>query len=167
MTIRLEKRWIMTAVLGLFLLGDCAITLLGQPHAYWMDHSVTNEASPVWNYFLRVSPLSYICGFIVYWIAASIVASILPRILSLLYVTTIIYMHSSAIDRWLIWHFRFGWWTELWFAPVVASAILATYCCERPQTERTPAGRTPAGLPLEERTETERGCSHEDTKKRG
>jgi hypothetical protein len=137
MKTRLRERWFMIAALGLFLLGDCAVTLLGQPHSYWVNHAMTKEASPVWNYLLKISPWHCLCGFVLYWVAASLIAALLPRFLSLLYGTTLIYMHSLAIYCWLTWNFHCGWWTELWFAPLAASVILATYCFQQPR-KKTP-----------------------------
>ncbi len=121
----------MVAVLALILFSDCAVTLIGQPKLYWADHSRVYEGSPLWSFCLEKSPLVFLCGWLIYWIVASIIAVLLPSNLSLIYVTSIIIIHAVAIYSWLRYRFGLGWQTELWYAPIVAVMIWAMYKLEQ------------------------------------
>ena len=114
----LKQKWFIIVVLALFLFSDCAVTLIGQPHSYWTNYSMVREGSPLWSFCLKTSPYVYICGWFIYWIMASIIALLLPRNVSLIYVTTIIVIHTCAMYGWFRYHFGGGWQTELWYAPV-------------------------------------------------
>ena len=69
---------LLTIPLMLAMLLDGIFTLIGQPDAYWQNHTLFNEGSPL-GQILMLNPLYFIFFFIVYLVLVAILTTNLKR----------------------------------------------------------------------------------------
>jgi hypothetical protein len=113
---RVEKRlrWVMVGAM----LFSAVLTLLGQPESYWRDPrtamrgdglSIYNPTNHTFDFFLGHGWLAYVATFLIYFAAAFVLVSALPRMAALVAIFSFIFGHHSEACNWLAtrWHLGF------------------------------------------------------------
>ncbi len=122
---RFADRWPFILAPTLFVILDAGLTLLGQPHVYWIDHTVTNEMAPMFNTALKASPWAFVAVIFLWTCGIAVLVFALPRILALVVSVTFITGHAEAALGWLFYRFDFSYWTHYWYHPITAVIIVA------------------------------------------
>lgn len=118
------RRLLLAMPAGLLTVADMAITLWGQPAAYWSDYARFNEANPASGWLLSHGPWVYLCGKIVYLAVLAGAVVLLPRIFALLGAASFTLGHAFGIMTWLLYEFQASFaWLYLFF-PAVTAVIL-------------------------------------------
>lgn len=99
---------------------DGSVTLIGQPAAYWNDHSRVLEGTPGFRMLLTHGPAAYIAGLAVWTLAFVAMILMLPSTLALAVCLMFTLGHTIGAFSWIN---RFPHAREL---PVVMNAIAAT-----------------------------------------
>jgi hypothetical protein len=97
-------RWIMVGVIVM----DAAITLWGQPRAYWSDPSTTNEQNTFVRFFARLGYQPFILYWVVYTAAAFFIVSRVPRRFALIAIFTFILPHYFGATSWWVYTWGYG-----------------------------------------------------------
>lgn len=91
--------WI-TAPLMLAMLLDGIFTLVGQPDAYWQNHTLFNEGSPL-GQILMLNPLYFVSFFIVYLILIPLLIVNLRRPLNIMVWLGFFLGHVWGASTWV------------------------------------------------------------------
>src|SRR3972149_6354890 len=82
---------------------DTVFTLLGQPFAYWSDHTLVYEWSPLARFLLKQAPLYYIAGTIVLWMFLVLCMRNLPLLFGMMLSVFLLVAHVTASSSWVVW----------------------------------------------------------------
>lgn len=118
---------------------DTILTILGQDPAYWTNHRIINEASPVY-FFLLISPFVYIIGSLIWYIFWYWALKHLKEPFNLAVTLLFLIGHSWGSSSWIhkflldkrIYNLfsqnsiMFGWSLIILYFVVISS--IATYC---------------------------------------
>ena len=121
------RRWWRYALPAFFVALDAAVTLAGQPDAYWTGgYEQVNEISPHFAFLLRVHPLALVAGNVLWIGAFSLAIALLPRVPSLAVSLGFAVAHAANAFNWLLYHFEvMGYWLNaLYFG--VLGVLLAS-----------------------------------------
>jgi len=102
MRLQLKKDdWLFLAVVPAILI-DAALTLAGQPVAYWLyDPAAIHEAGPLAGIALALGPLAF-AAFVAFWLALVFAAIRLsPYPLNIFFSLFLLLAHTGAADRWM------------------------------------------------------------------
>jgi len=111
-------RWVMTAAI----LFDFIVTLLGQPHSYWLHPETVNEADPFFGFFLLRGWIAGVAFYLVYLCATFLLVSVAPRTTALLCSFALLFGHFSGASSWLFFRWRLGMQ-----APILYGVLLSTF----------------------------------------
>ena len=136
----LKQRWFAVLSPAILVAWDAGLTLLGQPKAYWADHSVTNEFAPMFNSALQTSPWAFVAVTILWTCGIALLVLILPRYFALLVSVSFTTGHAAAASGWMLYHFNFGYWSLYWYHPLVSALIVAS--CTYTLQHETPSAWT-------------------------
>jgi hypothetical protein len=101
------------------MLFSALLTLAGQPQSFWQNPqtalrgdglSINNPTNHTFDFFLGHGWLPYLAACLVYFAAAFLLVSILPRILALIAAFSFIFGHFFGACNWLAtgWHLGFS-----------------------------------------------------------
>ena len=97
-------RWVMIAAL----VGDLAITLLGQPAIYWLQPAAVRESNhlvaPVLSRGILTTALLMLVGVV----GLLYTVSCLPRKFALMLILAVTFTGYFGISSWLVYDFRLG-----------------------------------------------------------
>jgi hypothetical protein len=89
----------------LLCLLDTALTLAGQPAAYWAgDHPAACEANPVAAWLLRAHPGAFLSGVAGLLVLYVVLIERLPPSLARVAVFVIVFLHALGASSWLLPH---------------------------------------------------------------
>ena len=101
---------------------DFAVTILGQPHSYWLDPQTAHEGNPVFRWFMIHGATCYF-AFIAAYIAGVVgLVSRLPRQTAIVVGLVFLLTHYFAASSWLAFHFHFDL-----AGPVVYALVLSVW----------------------------------------
>jgi hypothetical protein len=101
---------------------DVALTLHGQPAAYWQgDYSQANEGNPLPRLFLEAHPLAFVAGVVGWVVFCVTFLLVAPRRLAILAWQALLLGHTVGASSWLL----LGWpGSGSWLALGVVVAVL-------------------------------------------
>lgn len=95
-----------------FLLSVCdgAVTLWGQSAEYWRgNYAAVNEISPTFHQLLRLHPVAFGIGVMV-WAAVFVgILLLLPDTLALIVSIAVTFGHTAGTATWLMYRFQYGY----------------------------------------------------------
>jgi hypothetical protein len=108
-------RWVMVGAM----LFSAALTILGQPQSFWRNPetamrgdglSIYNPTNHTFEFFLSHGWMAYVTACLVYFAAAFLLVSVLPRTAALIAVFSFIFGHLFGASNWLAirWHLAFN-----------------------------------------------------------
>lgn len=114
--------WALPAVL--VALFDFGITLAGQPEIYWRDHSKFVESNPLFAYLLSIHPGWFLTGAFAWILGVISISLFLPRLLSLIWSSSLVLGHSFGILMWLLYKHDVNFQIVYVYFPIVACLII-------------------------------------------
>jgi hypothetical protein len=96
-----RSRQILANVISVIILIDYFCTLLGQSPQYWLHRSIPIEGNPLALFLLKIHPLVFGAGILVWILLNSFLISILDWFLSRLLFLVLYIGHSLAIFSWI------------------------------------------------------------------
>ena len=109
----------------LFIAMDAALTVIGQPEAYWQDRTQHNELSPLFAAFIERSMAMFMAAAAVYALIVLLAILALPAYWSLGTSVAFTIGHASAAKAWMLHGLGLGYWVNAWFIPMVAFAVIS------------------------------------------
>jgi hypothetical protein len=124
-----SRLWLCLPVI-LTCLMDVAVTLSGQPAAYWISsYRVVNEANPVSYWFLTIHPLAFILYNIYELFVVSLLIIALPEIVSKLISVFYTIGSAKAVYYWMVGTLHQGFWVSNLL--LIIPAIVLVYAFEK------------------------------------
>ena len=124
-----SRLWLCLPVI-LTCLMDVAITLSGQPAAYWISsYRVVNEANPVSYWFLTMHPLAFVLYSIYVLLIVSLLIIALPEIASKSISVFYTISSAKAIYYWMVGTLHQGFWISNLL--LIIPAIVLVYAFEK------------------------------------
>jgi uncharacterized membrane protein len=121
------KLWLCVMPAGLFLF-DVALTLIGQPSAYWAgDYALAHEASPPGRWLLAHHPAAFIGAAIVWTTLLSLAIAYLPKTLSKIVALSFVIGHAWGASSWFWGVLKLGYWADLLFFALAAAGVVLTW----------------------------------------
>jgi hypothetical protein len=101
---------------------DFLVTILGQPHSYWVDPRTAHEGNPVFRWFMFQGAVCYF-AFIAAYIAGVVgLVSRLPQQTAIIVGLVFLLTHYFAASSWLAFHFHLDL-----VGPVVYAVVLSVW----------------------------------------
>jgi len=124
-----DRLWLCLPVI-LTCLMDVAVTLSGQPAAYWISsYRVVNEANPVSYWFLTMHPLAFVLYSIYILLIVSLLIIALPEIASKTISVFYTIGSAKAIYFWMVGTFHRSFWVSNLL--LMIPAIVLVYSFEK------------------------------------
>jgi hypothetical protein len=124
-----NRLWLCLPVI-LTCLMDVAITLSGQPAAYWISsYRVVNEANPLSYWFLTMHPLAFVLYSIYVLLIVSLLIIALPEIASKSISVFYTIGSAKAIYYWMVGTLHQGFWVSNLL--LIIPAIVLVYAFEK------------------------------------
>jgi hypothetical protein len=135
-------RWVVVCVT----LSDKFVTLLGQPHTYWLHPERVNEGNHLVRYFLSRGLPAYLLYSLAEFSITFLLISILPRRLALVLSFTAIFGHFFGAGTWLVYVWHFGVTAPMIYSVVLSAALvsLAFPTPEKPNVEKLSSNESAA-----------------------
>jgi hypothetical protein len=110
---------------------DYALTLLGQPGAYWQgDPSAVNEASPEVHRLLTIGVFASALGVVLWTVVVAGLLALLPRPAALFLTLAVTIGHTVCATTW-IWLWPSGsYHASLWLSLMAAFGLVVTIVWE-------------------------------------
>jgi hypothetical protein len=113
-------------------LADVALTLCGQPEAYWQgDFGTANEGNPLPRLFLELHPLAFAAGVLAYLACLTAFLLLAPRRWAVIVGLAIISGHTVGAASWLLRIEPSGPWLAGAFLAVVVPLAVPTWRARR------------------------------------
>ena len=127
-TPRADRKYLILAAIVPYA-GDIAMTLFGQPAAYWSgEPEAINEANPVAHLILSVHPAAFVIGATLYGGAIAALIYFVPRIIGWWMSVAALLAHSGGMKSWIP-HFASWESYSVWEGILNGVlAALATWC---------------------------------------
>ena len=114
-------QWLVLAVIAF----DFGITLVGQPHSYWLEPHTAWEATPLFAWFM-VRGIIWYLGFVVsYMSVVFVLMRALPRQTAIIVGLVFLLSHYFAACTWLSLRFDFGMIGPIVYAAVLSSVLVS------------------------------------------
>ncbi len=111
----------------LVLLSDAFLTLFYQPQGYWsQSFQLDTESNPVGKFLMRLHPLAFVGGILIYAFVIAVLINRLPSPLEQLVAMAVLLGHTWGTTHWLYNHFSSIYWLRV-FA-FIAIASITTAC---------------------------------------
>lgn len=101
---------------------DFAVTILGQPHSYWVDPRTAHEGNPVFRWFMFRGAACYFAFIAAYIAGVVALVSRLPRQTAIVVGMVFLLTHYFAASSWIAFHFHFDL-----VGPVVYAVVLSVW----------------------------------------
>jgi hypothetical protein len=117
----------------MFSMVDSAVTLAGQPAAYWSDPTQFRESNPLFAGLLASGPGWFLAGEVLWDLLIVAAVLLLPRFLSLWAAGAFVVGHGFGVLTWLVFRYRMPFCGVYFFFGAIAGVLFlqARYYYER------------------------------------
>ena len=118
-----KLRWVMLGTMVL----DFLVTLIGQPHSFWIHPDTVHEGNPLSRFFLLKGWYYFAIYDLVYFTSIFLLVSYIPKRLALFLIFYFILIHFVGDSCWFFYEWRMGMQSPVIIGIILSSIIVMIY----------------------------------------